>query len=97
MQVEQLLLDMVKAVVDYPTEASVSRKEHDNGNVELEVRVRDSDVGKVVGRNGQTLHALRQVIMAATVRENRKTGWFEVTVWDPRVRADRPTTRTSGT
>ena len=63
---------LAKALVDRPDEVNVEEFEEDDGTVVFEVTVADDDVGKVIGRNGRTVNALRTVIRAAAVRENRR-------------------------
>ena len=63
---------LAKALVDRPDEVSVEEFEEDDGTVVFELTVADDDVGKVIGRNGRTVNALRTVIRAAAVRENRR-------------------------
>lgn len=63
---------LTKALVDRPDEVSVDEFEEDDGTVVFEVEVADDDVGKVIGRNGRTINALRTVIRASAVRHNRR-------------------------
>ena len=63
---------LAKALVDRPDEVSVEEFEEDDGTVVFELTVADDDVGKVIGRNGRTVNALRTVIRAAAVRHNRR-------------------------
>lgn len=63
---------LARALVDRPDEVSVEEFEEDDGTVVFEVTVAGDDVGKVIGRNGRTVNALRTVIRAAAVRENRR-------------------------
>ena len=51
---------------------SVEQFEEDDGTVVLELAVADDDYGKVIGRGGRTAHALRTVVKAAAVKENRR-------------------------
>ncbi len=46
--------------------------EEDDGTVVLELSVGEDDYGKVIGRGGRTANALRTVIKAAAVQENRR-------------------------
>ena len=63
---------LTKALVDRPDEVSVEEFEEDDGTIVFEVTVADDDVGKVIGRNGRTVNALRTVIRASAVRHNRR-------------------------
>ena len=50
----------------------VEQLEEDDGTVVLELSVDEDDYGQVIGRNGRTANALRTVVKAAAVRENRR-------------------------
>ncbi len=63
---------LVKALVDRPDEVSVDEFEEDDGTIVFELTVAEDDVGKVIGRNGRTVNALRTVIRASAVRHNRR-------------------------
>ena len=63
---------LAKALVDRPDEVSVEEFEEDDGTIVFEVELADDDVGKVIGRNGRTINALRTVIRASAVRHNRR-------------------------
>lgn len=68
----ELLQHLAKALVDRPDEVSVEEFEEDDGTVVLELSVADDDYGKIIGRGGRTANALRTVIKAAAVREQRR-------------------------
>jgi uncharacterized protein len=70
--VKDLVEYLAKALVDRPDEVSVEEFEEDDGTIVFEVTVADDDVGKVIGRNGRTVNALRTVARAAAVRHNRR-------------------------
>ena len=63
---------LTKALVDQPADVSVEEFEEDDGTIVFEIEVADDDVGKVIGRNGRTINALRTVIRASAVRHNRR-------------------------
>ncbi|HLU44046.1 MAG TPA: RNA-binding protein [Natronosporangium sp.] len=52
---------LVKGIVDHPEDVRVRLIDSRRGK-RLEVRVHPSDLGTVIGRNGRTAKALRQVI-----------------------------------
>jgi uncharacterized protein len=70
--VRDLVEYLTKALVDRPDDVTVDEFEEDDGTVVFEVEVADDDVGKVIGRNGRTINALRTVIRASAVRHNRR-------------------------
>ncbi|MEA2472868.1 MAG: uncharacterized protein QOE06_783 [Thermoleophilaceae bacterium] len=63
---------LAKALVDRPGDVSVEEFEEDDGTIVFEVEVDGDDIGKVIGRNGRTINALRTVIRASAVRRNRR-------------------------
>jgi predicted RNA-binding protein YlqC (UPF0109 family) len=70
--VEELLAYLARSLVDRPDEVSVESFEEDDGTVVLELHVAEEDAGKVIGRGGRTVAALRTVLKAASVREGRR-------------------------
>ena len=67
---KELLEYLARQLVDEPDE--VEEFEEDDGTVVLELSVADDDYGKVIGRGGRTAAALRTVVKAAAVKENRR-------------------------
>ena len=59
-------------VVSDPEAVKVDQFEEDDGTVVLELSVAEDDYGRIIGRGGRTANALRQVIKAAAVREERR-------------------------
>ena len=69
---QALLEYLARALVDEPDAVEVDAFEEDDGTVVLELAVAEDDYGKVIGRGGRTANALRNVVKAAAVREQRK-------------------------
>ena len=59
-------------LVSEPEAVSVEQFSEDDGTVVLELSVGGEDYGRVIGRGGRTANALRTVIKAAAVKENRR-------------------------
>jgi predicted RNA-binding protein YlqC (UPF0109 family) len=70
--VRDLVEFLARALVDDPDAVSVESFEEDDGTVVYEVTVAEDDVGKVIGRSGRTVNALRAVVRAAAVRDGRR-------------------------
>ena len=68
----ELLEYLARALVEQPEAVEVEQFEEDDGTVVLELSVADDDYGKVIGRGGRTAAALRTVVKAAAVKENRR-------------------------
>ena len=69
---ENLLAYLARALVDDPDQVTVESFEEEDGTVVLELRVAEDDTGKVIGRGGRTVSALRTVVKAASVKQNRR-------------------------
>ena len=68
----ELLEFLAKALVDSPDRVRVEEFEEDDGTLVLELSVADDDYGKIIGRGGRTAQALRTLIKAAAVKDNRR-------------------------
>jgi uncharacterized protein len=68
---EDLLAFVVKGLVDRPDEVSVESFEEDDALV-LELHVADDDTGKVIGRSGRTVNAIRTVMRACGAKQGRR-------------------------
>ena len=58
---EEALEHLVRGIVDHPDDVRVDMVDNRRGQ-RLEVRVNPEDLGRVIGRNGRTAKALRQVV-----------------------------------
>lgn len=69
---EDLLEYLARSLVDEPDEVSVEGFEEDDGTIVLELSVAQDDTGKVIGRGGRTVAALRTVVKASAVRDGHR-------------------------
>ena len=69
---KELLEELARGLVDDPAQVEVEQFTEDDGTVVLELSVGEDDYGKVIGRGGRTANALRTVVKAAAVREERR-------------------------
>jgi uncharacterized protein len=70
--VRDLLVYLAQQLVDEPAKVEVEEFEEDDGTLVLELSVGDDDYGKVIGRGGRTAQALRTIVKAAAVKDNRR-------------------------
>ncbi len=68
---KELIEVIAKALVDYPEEVAVTETENDKAIV-LELRVAQTDMGKVIGKQGRIAKAIRAVVKAAAARSDKK-------------------------
>ena len=69
---EALLAYLARALVDEPEQVSVESFDEDDGTLVLELHVAEDDAGKVIGRGGRTVAALRTVMKASSVKHGRR-------------------------
>ncbi len=68
---KQLVEHIAKALVDYPDQVDVQQVEGER-SVILEIRVAPDDMGKVIGKRGRIAKAIRTVIGAAVLKDNKR-------------------------
>ncbi|MBM7116736.1 KH domain-containing protein [Archangium primigenium] len=68
---EPLILYLVRSLVDHPDQVALRASEVDGARL-YELKVSPEDVGKVIGRDGRTVGALRTLIGAAAQKHGQK-------------------------
>lgn len=69
--VEQLVKYVVESFAEKKSEIEYKREEKEN-EIELTVCLAESDMGKVIGKQGKIAKALRTLVKASTPRESKK-------------------------
>lgn len=67
----ELVETIAKALVDNPDEVEVNEIEGTQ-SVIIELKVADEDMGKVIGKQGRIAKAIRTVVKAAAIKENKR-------------------------
>lgn len=70
-QLDDLVSLLARSLVDQPGQVEVTSTETDS-RVDLELRVAQEDIGRVIGRHGRTIKAIRTVVKAASVKMNKR-------------------------
>jgi predicted RNA-binding protein YlqC (UPF0109 family) len=69
--VKEFLEFVIRQLVDYPDEVMLS--EIPNGRMTIfRVQLRQSDVGRVIGRNGATIQAIRALLASSASRHGQR-------------------------
>jgi hypothetical protein len=68
---KKLLEQIARGLVDQPEQVDVQQVESERLIV-LELRVAPDDMGKVIGKQGRIAKAIRTVVNAAAVKENKR-------------------------
>ncbi|HZQ91763.1 MAG TPA: KH domain-containing protein [Terriglobales bacterium] len=66
-----LVEEIAKVLVDDPSQVSVEAVD-EGGETVLELRVAESDLGKVIGKQGRTARSLRTILAAASMKLHKR-------------------------
>lgn len=65
-----LVVELVKPLVEFPDEVTVTSAETEDGSTLIELQVNPDDVGRVIGRQGRVIKAIRTLSRAAGSRHD---------------------------
>ena len=68
---KELLLTIAKNLVEFPDAVSVEEEERENTMI-LKLKVASEDMGKVIGKQGRIAKAIRTVVKAAAIHNNKR-------------------------
>ncbi len=68
----ELIEFIVKALVDDSSAINITEVEGDKTTV-FELRAAKSDIGKVIGKRGRTVGAIRTILNAISARQGKRT------------------------
>jgi len=74
---KELLTDIIKVLVDKPDEVDITITESENTKI-YELRLGDGDVGKVIGKKGRNVSAVRTILAASSAKEGGKRSILEI-------------------
>ena len=72
-----LLESMVKAIVDNSDDVKITETEGENSTI-YELHLGEGDLGKVIGKRGKNIGAIRTIISAASAKEGAKRSIIEI-------------------
>jgi len=74
MAIEDAVRTIVENLVTHPEDVEISSEDISNNGskVKIKIHVNPEDRGRVIGRQGKTINALRTVIKAAAVKTNQR-------------------------
>ncbi len=64
MGLRELTEYLVKSLADHPDEVEIAEREEDD-TVLIELKISQEDLGKIIGKNGNTINAIRTVLQTA--------------------------------
>jgi uncharacterized protein len=68
---KELLEYIVKSLVENPDDVEITENSNDEG-VSLSLKVNPADMGMIIGKSGQTIRAIRKLLIARAMAENIK-------------------------
>jgi predicted RNA-binding protein YlqC (UPF0109 family) len=70
---DEFLRYVVQQLVEYPDEVTITHRE-ESGKVTYLLSMRQTDVGRLIGKGGSTIQAIREFLRAAAEKEGKKVG-----------------------
>lgn len=67
--IKQLVESIVKTLVSKPEAVQIIETMQENGTAMIGIKVAEQDLGKVIGKNGKTIKALRALVYAVNPTE----------------------------
>ena len=68
---EEFLNFVLRQLIDFPEEMVLTRQDAPKRTV-FHLQLRQSDIGKVIGKHGQTINAIRNLLAAAAARQGER-------------------------
>lgn len=62
---------IVSQIVDEPKKIAINEQE-DQGMINFTISVAASDMGKIIGKNGKVIRAIRNIVKISAIKENKK-------------------------
>ena len=71
MGVKDLAEYLIKSLADHPEKVELEEREEDD-TVLIELKIAPEDVGKIIGKNGNTINAIRTVLQTAASSHKKR-------------------------
>ena len=68
---KELVENLARTLVDHPEELRITEIEGER-TIVFELRCNDEDVGKIIGKSGKTIGAIRTLLSTVAARQNRR-------------------------
>lgn len=68
----QLLKFLISQIVDQPDAVAVAETTDETGTVILTVTVDPNDMGKVIGKGGKIISAIRELVKVKAIKQNKR-------------------------
>ncbi|MFH1833226.1 MAG: KH domain-containing protein [Candidatus Levyibacteriota bacterium] len=68
---KKALLYIVSSIVDNPKKVDIEEKEED-GIIQFTINLAQEDMGKVIGKEGKVIRAIRNVLKIAAIKQGKR-------------------------
>ena len=68
---KKALLYIVSSIVDNPKDVKINEEEID-GVITFTIKVAEEDMGKIIGKNGKVIRAIRNVMRMPAIKQNKR-------------------------
>jgi len=82
---EALLRHILEGIVDHPEDITIKTSENQYGVLLLDVTVNPEDMGKVIGRNGKVISAIRKLLKVKAIKMGKR---FQLELVDQEIQRD---------
>jgi predicted RNA-binding protein YlqC (UPF0109 family) len=69
---KEFVESIVKQLVDKPEKVKIEESMPNQNTIEIKIEVEKNDIGKVVGKKGKNINALRTLLTAVAAKENHR-------------------------
>jgi uncharacterized protein len=63
---------VARSVADKPDEVEVKAFERGPGTVAIKIKMADDDIGRLIGKSGRNIEAIRTLVRVASLRERKR-------------------------
>jgi predicted RNA-binding protein YlqC (UPF0109 family) len=77
---EELLRYILKGIVDHPEDIKINSSESEYGFIVLTATVHPEDMGKVIGKNGKVISAIRRILKIKAIKTGKR---FQLEITEP--------------
>jgi len=69
---KDILLNIVTAIVESPKKVEVEEEAQEDGAINYVITVAKEDMGRIIGKNGKVIRAIRNVMKIPAIKNNKK-------------------------
>ena len=69
---ESFLTYILKNIVDHPEKVTVTKDTDETGLITFRVTLAEEDMGKVIGKGGKVINAIRQVVKIKSLKTGKR-------------------------